>query len=122
MGEERRKFEREKVEISFIYSLDEGESLADGEWEEGVTDDIGPVLVGGMAFFSKKPLELNQEVRIALFMDKNLREVWMKEKEAFPSIYHGRVCRCEKHSPSNYRIAIEFKGFEHDDAFSKQTS
>ncbi len=112
MADERRMFQREKVGITFIYSLDKGDSLSDGDWEEAVTDDIGPVLVGGMAFFSKMPLQVNQKIRIALFMDKHLREVWLKENEGFPAVYHGRVCRCEKYGVANYRIAVEFKGFE----------
>jgi len=44
-------------------------------------------------------------------MDLELREVWLKEKDVFPTVYRGKVCRV-KEEDSQYRIAVVFEGFE----------
>lgn len=108
MVKERRVFEREIVKIPFIYSLDEGDSFAQGEWKEAVTVDIGPVLVGGLAFFSEEEFAVGQKIRIALFMDLELKEIWQKEANEFPAIYHGNICRIS-HEGDQQRIAVIFK-------------
>lgn len=108
---EKREFEREKVTIPFVYSLDEGETLADGQWREAETVDIGPVLVGGLGFHSSEPLTLGQTLRVALFMDLYQRDIWAREKSNFPVIYQGKVVRaiCEK--DGDYNIGVVFGGF-----------
>lgn len=110
-GAERRVFEREDVRITFIYSLDPGETILQGEWYEAQTVDIGPVLVGGLAFYSKTPIEIGREIRIALFIDLELKRAWETDQEGFPPIYHGKVVRTEK-DLNGHRIAVAFKGFE----------
>jgi len=116
MSDERRVFEREDVAIRFIYSLDPGTTLAEGEWQEGETVDIGPVLVGGMAFLTDNDaVQLDSKIRIALFMDLELKVVWEKEEDMFPVIYQGTVCRilpCDKEGFK--KAAIMFKGFEQE--------
>ncbi len=110
MGRERRTFERELVNIPFIFSLEEGEAFSDGEWYESKTVDIGPVLVGGLAFESSLDIKPNDQIRIALFMDLELRKSWQPENETFP-IYKGTVCRITDAEGEGKRIAVVFKGF-----------
>ncbi len=109
MNRERRTFEREQVNIPFIYCLDEVDSITSGEWFEAKTIDIGPVLVGGLAFHTDRPIEANSPIRIALFMDLELRKTWQPENESFP-IYKGTVCRITT-DEIGQRIAVMFKGF-----------
>lgn len=109
MNQERRTFEREQVNIPFIFSLDEVDSISEGEWFEAQTVDIGPVLVGGLAFYTDRKVEPNSPIRIALFMDLELRKTWQPENENFP-IYKGTVCRIVPEDQGN-RIAVMFKGF-----------
>jgi len=111
---ERRVYERETISIPFIYSLDEGTTLSEGEWRESVTVDIGPVLVGGLAFYTKDEIELNRKIRIALFMDLELKKVWEKEKEGFPVIYHGTVCRITNDEKGK-KVAVIFEGFAQEE-------
>lgn len=113
MNIERRIFEREAVAIRFIYSLGEGNSLLEGDWSEAETVDMGPVLVGGLSFYSDDPIPPNTPIRIALFMDLELRKVWEKEQEGFPMIYHGTTCRLTEEN-GKHRVAIVFLGFERD--------
>ncbi len=110
-NKERRVFERETVRIPFIYSLDEGESFDEGEWKEAMTEDIGPVLVGGLAFYTDDELQVDDTIRIALFMDLELKEMWCDEPEAFPAIYHGKVLRITN-DDRGQRVAVVFRGFE----------
>lgn len=107
--EERRLFEREDVQIPFIYSLDHGVSLGEGVWKEATTTDIGPVLVGGLAFYSEDTLEVGQYIRIALFMDLELKKIWEAERENFPVIYHGTIHRINRDEKGTL-IAVLFKG------------
>lgn len=109
---ERRIYEREQVNIPFIYSLDEGESLHDGEWNEATTVDIGPVLVGGLAFFTDQAIEVGQPVRIALFMDLNLKQAWEQDEVGFPVIYNGTVCRVQD-TEQGRRVAVSFEDMDH---------
>lgn len=111
MNKERRVFERDNVEIPFIFSPDEGDSFDQGAWQEAVTEDIGPVLLGGMAFYYDQPLEKGQQLRIALNMNLELRAIWLKDKETFPIVYLGTVCRVNEVN-GQYRIAVVFEGFE----------
>ncbi|MGI6454843.1 MAG: PilZ domain-containing protein [bacterium] len=113
MPDDRRSYEREQVRIPFIYSLDSGGTIFEGEWSEGVTWDIGPVLVGGMSFYNNHPVELNRTVRIVLFMDLNLLESWKEESEGFPAIYLGEICRVTP-VDGRYHIAIRFTGLQND--------
>ena len=106
---EKREYQRERVNIPFIYSLDEGSSLSEGEWYEATTIDIGPVLVGGIGFETDKNLEPNQSVRVALFMDLHLKEIWERQGGSFPIIYNARVIRTEKVEDRN-RVALIFGG------------
>jgi len=111
---ERRVFEREIINIPFIYSYDEGETLLEGEWKEGVTIDIGPVLIGGLAFYTEETVEVNRPIRIALFMDLELKRIWEKEREGFPVIYHGivrRIFRDEK----GQKVAVLFHGLSQEE-------
>ncbi|MBI1389746.1 MAG: hypothetical protein GC154_15010 [bacterium] len=110
-GKERRVFEREEIRIPFIYSLDEGESLTQGEWKEAITLDIGPVLIGGLAFFSEKPYEIGQKMRLSLFMDLDLKNTLHDNPEEQPPIYHGAVCRIEPYE-NGHKVAVVFKGME----------
>jgi len=110
MGRERRTFEREMVNIPFIFSLEEGDSFTEGEWHESKTVDIGPVLVGGLAFESTLDIKPNDQIRIALFMDLELRKSWQPENETFP-IYKGSVCRITDGEGDEKRIGVVFKGF-----------
>jgi hypothetical protein len=112
MPEERRSFEREAVKIPFIYSLDEVDSFEEGTWKEAVTLDIGPVLVGGLAFITDDSVEVNQKIRIALFMDLELRNVWMKDPSGSPAIYHGHVCRVEQTEDGKNKVAVLFRDLE----------
>lgn len=117
MGEERRVFEREEVSIRFIYSLDSGSSLHEGEWKEAETLDIGPVLVGGLAFYSDdEAVQPDSKIRIALFMDLETKKVWEQEEDMFPVIYQGKVCRIINEDDGKRKIAIVFKGFEQEPA------
>lgn len=109
MSRERRTFEREEVNIPFIFSLDNVETIAEGEWHESHTIDIGPVLVGGLAFHTDMKIEPNASIRIALFMDLELRKTWKPGNESFP-IYKGTVCRIT-HTEEGKRVAVMFKGF-----------
>ncbi|MEW6238343.1 MAG: hypothetical protein AB1656_23405 [Candidatus Omnitrophota bacterium] len=111
MSDERRIFERENVRIPFIYSLDEGASFNEGEWKEAVTVDIGPVLVGGLAFYTEDDVAIDDPIRIALFMDLSLKKVWQEESDEFPAIYHGNICRIEK-DETGKKAAVIFRGFE----------
>lgn len=108
MSEERRVFERENVKIPFIYTLDEGDSFLEGEWKEGVTVDIGPVLIGGLAFYSEDDFEVGDKIRIALFMDLELKKVWEKEPDGFPAIYNGKICRISQED-GNTKVAVIFR-------------
>jgi len=110
MGKERRVFERESVNLSFIFSVDEGKALTEGDWYEASTVDIGPVLVGGMAFQTDMLMEVGSHIRVALFMDLELKKAWENEPEGFP-IYKGTVCRVIPNKYGNH-VAITFKGFE----------
>ncbi len=115
MAEERRVFERENVSIKFIYSLDAGSSLNEGNWYEAETVDIGPVLVGGMAFLSDNPdIHMDSDIRIALFMDLETKKVWEQEEDMFPVIYQGKVCRIIDGGAGERKIAVVFKGFEQE--------
>lgn len=115
MGEERRVFEREAVAIRFIFSLDAGSSLHEGEWQEAETVDIGPVLVGGLAFLSDNPeIQTDSKIRIALFMDLETKKVWEQEEDMFPVIYQGKVCRIIDGGDGSRKIAVVFKGFEQE--------
>ena len=119
MGEDRRVFEREEVSIRFIYSLDSGSSLHEGEWNEAETVDIGPVLVGGLAFHSDDmDIQPDSKIRIALFMDLETKKVWEQEEDMFPVIYQGKVCRIIKGDEGQRKIAVVFKGFEQEPAHS----
>lgn len=119
MGEERRVFERESVAIRFLYSLDSGSSLHEGEWKEAETVDIGPVLVGGLAFYSENmDIQADSKIRIALFMDLETKKVWEQEEDMFPVIYQGKVCRIFAGDEGQRKIAIVFKGFEQDPSHS----
>lgn len=108
---ERRIFEREEIHIPFIYSFDEGESLHSGEWYEAITLDIGPVLVGGLAFHCEQPCEVGQKIRLSLFMDMDLMKTWQGNPEENPPIYHGNVCRITN-DDGKARLAVAFKGME----------
>ncbi len=108
---ERREFEREKACIPFVYSLDGGESLADGEWMEAETLDIGPVLVGGLGFESDDKFEIGQRLRVALFMNLRQREVWAREQNNFPIIYHAKVVRLFKSEEGKNVVGVVFGGF-----------
>lgn len=110
MSQERRLFEREEARIPFIFSLDEVDSIGVGEWFEAETLDIGPVLVGGLAFISDMKLELNSPIRIALFMDLELRKTWQPENESFP-VYKGTICRITPEENGINRVAVMFSGF-----------
>ncbi|HPA46135.1 MAG TPA: PilZ domain-containing protein [bacterium] len=108
--EEKREFIREDVSIPFIYSLDEGNSLLDGEWREAVTLDIGPVLVGGIGFNTTlDDFQEGQPIRVALFMDLKLKEVWEREQENFPIIYNAKVLRVSDRG-DHKRVALVFGG------------
>ncbi len=109
MSRERRTFEREQVTIPFIFSLDNVDRIGEGVWYEAQTIDIGPVLVGGLAFYSTMDLELNSPIRIALFMDLNLRNSWKSDSDDFP-IYKGTICRISEEE-NGKRVAVMFKGF-----------
>ncbi|HOJ59899.1 MAG TPA: PilZ domain-containing protein [bacterium] len=109
MNKERRIFERENVAISIIYSLDDGVSMLEGEWFEAQTIDIGPVLVGGISFYTERKIEPGRPIRLALFMDLQLKESWSQESESFP-IYKGKVLRVSPHN-RGYKVAVEFQGF-----------
>ena len=107
--QEKREYQREKVNIPFIYSLDEGNSLSDGEWHEATTMDNGPVLVGGIGFETKDEFEEGQQVRVALFMDLQLKSIWERQGGSFPIIYNARVLRSENRGDCN-RVALVFGG------------
>ncbi|MFB3788065.1 MAG: PilZ domain-containing protein [bacterium] len=109
MNEDRRVFERENVNISIIYSLDEGASLQDGEWFEAQTLDIGPILVGGISFYTEHRIEPDRPIRVALFMDLQLKDAWNQESEMFP-IYQGTVLRVIPHN-RGYKVAVAFQDF-----------
>ena len=109
MNSERRTFEREEVNIPFIFTLDDVDTIAEGEWHEAHTIDIGPVLVGGLAFYTDLKIESSASIRIALFMDLELRKTWKPGNESFP-IYKGTVCRITN-TDEGQRIAVMFKGF-----------
>ncbi len=111
MNQDRRVFEREVVRIPFIYSLDKGNSFDEGEWKEATTEDIGPVLVGGLAFYTDEDILMDSDIRIALFMDLNLKKIWQEESDEFPAIYHGKVCRIS-HDENGKKVAVVFRGFE----------
>jgi hypothetical protein len=119
MGEERRVFERENVQIPFIYSIEEGETFSDGEWKEAITVDIGPVLVGGLAFVSEEPFEIGDKIRIALFMDLELKKVWESEPDGFPAIYNGRVCRITD-TEEGKKVAVLFRDMEEYSSLGEQ--
>ncbi len=108
---ERRVFEREEIRIPFIYSFDEGESLQSGEWQEAITLDIGPVLVGGLAFHCEHPCEVDQKIRLSLFMDIELMKTWLSNPEEQPPIYHGKICRITD-DDGKKKLAVAFKGME----------
>ncbi len=114
---ERRRCERETIAVPFIYSLDEGSTLAEGEWREAVTIDIGPVFDGGLAFETKENLRVGQEVRVALFMDVKLKEIWEREEGGFPIIYQAKVMRVNRHGNLN-RVALIFGGLVGDSTAS----
>ena len=114
MGQERRIFERESVKIPFIYCMDNGQSFSGGDWKESITVDIGPVLVGGLAFYSTEEFNIGDKILIALFMDLELKKVWENEPEGFPAVYHGRVCRITEEEEGR-RVAILFRDMnEHE--------
>ncbi|MDP8245543.1 MAG: PilZ domain-containing protein [Candidatus Hinthialibacter antarcticus] len=108
---ERRIFEREEIRIPFIYSFDEGESLHSGEWFEAITLDIGPVLVGGLAFHCEQPCEMGKNIRLSLFMDMELMNTWKDNPEEHPPIYHGKICRITD-DDGKQKLAVAFKGME----------
>ncbi len=112
MNEDRRVFERENVNISIIYSLDQGPSLLDGEWFEAQTIDVGPVVVGGVSFYTERKIEPHRPIRIALFMDLQLKESWSRETEMFP-IYQGIILRVHPYD-RGYKVAVAFQGFAQD--------
>jgi hypothetical protein len=108
--EEKREFTREDISIPFIYSLDKGNSLLEGEWKEAVTLDIGPVLVGGIGFnTTRDDFREGQAVRVALFMDLKIKEVWERERENFPIIYDAKVLRVTDRG-DHKRVALVFGG------------
>ena len=107
--EEKREYQRETISIPFIYSLDDGDSLSEGEWHEAVTVDIGPVLVGGIGFETEENFEPGQLVRVALFMDLKLKEIWEREEGNFPIIYKAHVLRTLEHD-GRKRVALIFGG------------
>lgn len=115
---ERRIFEREEIHIPFIYSFDEGESLQCGEWFESVTLDIGPVLVGGLAFHCDRQCEIGQNIRLSLFMDMELKKTWEANPEEQPPIYHGKICR-KLDDDGKCKVAVAFKGMEELDFSAK---
>lgn len=113
MSNERRSFDRELVPIRFIYSTAGENAWSAGEWREAETIDIGPVLVGGLAFYTHEDFELNSPIRIALFMDLDLKRLWDRENEEFPVIYSGTIRRI---TPENgmKKVAVMFDGFDKD--------
>ncbi len=111
MSAERRIFDREIVNIPFIYSLEEGKTFLDGEWKEGITVDIGPVLVGGLAFYTDDELEIGSAIRLALFMDLELKKMWETERDGIPPIYEGRICRISTDEKGK-KVAVVFRGLE----------
>ena len=106
---EKREYQRETVSIPFIYSLDDGPTLSDGEWKEAVTVDIGPVLVGGIGFETTETFQEGQPVRVALFMDLKLKEIWEREEGNFPIIYRAKVLRTIE-KDGHRRVALVFGG------------
>ncbi len=120
MVTERRVFDRELVNIPFIYSLDEGDSFQDGEWREGVTVDIGPVLVGGLAFYTEdKDLNVGDSIRLALFMDLELKKMWETERDGTPPIYYGKICRITNDGKGK-KVAIVFRGLDQEEMEGEQ--
>ncbi|RJP35332.1 MAG: PilZ domain-containing protein [Candidatus Omnitrophota bacterium] len=114
MSAERRIFDREIVNIPFIYSLEEGKTFLEGEWKEGITVDIGPVLVGGLAFYTDEELEIGNAIRLALFMDLELKKMWETERDGIPPIYEGRICRISTDEKGK-KAAVVFRGLEKDE-------
>lgn len=110
---EKREYEREQVSIPFIYTLDEGKSLSEGEWREASTVDIGPVLVGGIGFETDDDIQEGQSVRVALFMNLKLKNVWEREEGNFPIIYSAKVVRVVQLGDRR-RVALVFGGMVGD--------
>ena len=113
MGEERRKFERETARIPFVYSLDPGNTHLEGEWKEAVTEDIGPVVVGGVAFYTEDDIQPGTPIRIALYMDLETLKAWDPASKDFPPIYHGEVLRVTEDEKGR-KVAVVFRDFANE--------
>ncbi len=114
MVHERRVFDREVVNIPFIYTLEPGDSFQEGEWKEAVTVDIGPVLVGGLAFYTDEEIEIGSSIRLALFMDLELKKMWENDRDGIPPIYDGKVCRVTSDEKGK-KVAVVFRGLEREE-------
>lgn len=122
---ERRVFDREQIGISFIYSLDPVDTILEGSWDEAQTEDIGPVLVGGLAFLRDEPLEIGTEIRIALFMDMALKRSWEDHPTNFPALYYGTVCRVtevQSNAPGDEEESGEFVSIADQNDAAKEES
>ncbi len=108
---EKRAFEREDVRIPFVYTRDEGKTLAEGVWVEAVTVDIGPVLVGGLSFETDVEMPIGDRLRVALFMDMKQRDVWARDPSNCPIVYDAEVVRFGKSETGQYRVGVAFDGF-----------
>lgn len=112
MTQERRAFEREEVNIPFIFSLGDRTSIQDGEWFEAQTIDIGPVLVGGIAFYTSCPVAIGERVSIALFMDLEMKQLWRDDSNQVP-VYSGKILRVQQEN-AQYKVAVCFDGYEEE--------
>ncbi|MFH1743599.1 MAG: PilZ domain-containing protein [bacterium] len=90
--QERREFEREPIRVPFIYSMDEGGMLSDGQWFEALSDDICP---GGLAFVTDKKLTVGQLLRIVLFMSLREKDEWIRENKSCSTFHNAKVIRSE---------------------------
>ena len=90
--QERREFEREPIRVPFIYSLDKGETLSDGQWFEATSDDICP---GGLSFVTDKDLTIDQLLRIVLFVSLQEKEEWIRGDSPCSTFHNGKVIRSE---------------------------
>lgn len=110
---ERRSFQRETIEIPFLYNTQNSHTLLKGEWKEGSTLDIGPALFGGMSFYTDESLEIGRSICIALYIDLEKLKSMEFPKDELPGIHTGQVLNVLEDDRGK-KIVVLFTGYEPD--------